>query len=441
MLNEVASSADDRPTLRSSVRALPGEDNVLHNQIRRMVMSVLSIEREATSDDTSSELIREGLQMIGAEGRPALVFEGRLLQESEAAYAQLDEQFATIDYLPLFREANGKHLIYAVSGRVKPQDRPVWPNVLLLVATLFSVLMLGTEMAINEINASNPAFARELLANFFTELWRGLPYAISVMLILGAHELGHYFLARRHKIAVSLPYFIPAPFISPIGTFGAFIQMREPMRNRKVLLDVGAAGPLFGLLFAIPILLIGLATSQVGPISPGGLIEGNSLLYALAKTITFGRFLPDGTVDVFVNQLAWAGWTGLLVTGLNLIPIGQLDGGHILYALIGDRARKLYFPLLGMMVLLVFITDAWMLWLVLLFLFGRFYAAPLDMITRLDSRRRWIALLSIAVFIVTFVPVPFSMAADGVLDPILESASLGPLAISMVALYTFMRRR
>src|SRR5690606_26585459 len=127
---------------------------------------------------------------------------------------------------------------------------------------------------------------------------------------LGSHELGHYFAARHHKIAVTLPYFIPAPFVSFLGTFGAFIQLREPMRNRKVLLDIGAAGPLTGLIFPIPIVFIGLATSTVGPMTPGGYLEGNSFLYALAKTIVFGRFLPDGQVDVYMNQLAMAGWAG-----------------------------------------------------------------------------------------------------------------------------------
>ncbi|MBL8157735.1 MAG: site-2 protease family protein, partial [Anaerolineae bacterium] len=135
-----------------------------------------------------------------------------------------------------------------------------------------------------------------------------------------------------------------------IGTMGAFIQLRQPMRNRKVLFDVGASGPLVGLLFAIPILFIGLSSAQLGQIIPGVpyLYEGDSLLYAFAKTLTFGRFVLDGAWDVMVtsSQLAWAGWTGLLVTALNLIPIGQLDGGHILYALIGERARRLYYPIL-----------------------------------------------------------------------------------------------
>jgi membrane-associated protease RseP (regulator of RpoE activity) len=165
---------------------------------------------------------------------------------------------------------------------------------------------------------------------------------------------------------------------------------------------------------AIPILIIGLATSIVSPIQPGSTVEGNSLLYALAKTIVFGRFLPDGQVDVLVNQLAWAGWTGLLVTALNLIPIGQLDGGHILYALIGEVARRLYYPLIGVLVALTFlVSEVWFFWLILLFLFGRVYATPLDMITRLDRRRQWIGALSLVIFLVTFTPIPFTVAEGG----------------------------
>ena len=191
---------------------------------------------------------------------------------------------------------------------------------------------------------------------------------IRLLLILGAHELGHYFAARHHRLAVTLPYFIPAPPpFSIFGTFGAFIQLREPMRNRKMLLDVGAAGPLVGLIFAIRILLIGLSTAQVGPIVPGGDVEGNSLLYAFSKILIFGRFLPDGAQDVYLNQIALAGWTGLLVTALNLMPVGQLDGGHILYSLIGNTARKLYYPfLIGMAALTVFFSGAWLFWVVVL---------------------------------------------------------------------------
>src|SRR5690606_34236519 len=123
--------------------------------------------------------------------------------------------------------------------------------------------------------------------------------------------------------------------------------------------DIGVSGPLVGLVFAVPILFIGLAQARVGPPIPGGFYEGDSLLYAFAKIVTFGRFLPDGNVDVVVNssQLAWAGWTGLLVSALNLIPVGQLDGGHILFALLGDRARRLYYPIMAVMIGLALVAQ------------------------------------------------------------------------------------
>src|SRR5690606_10828231 len=139
------------------------------------------------------------------------------------------------------------------------------------------------------------------------QIWRGWPFAASILLILGAHELGHYFAARRHNVPVTLPYFIPMP-LSLFGTLGAFIRLQGPVNNRRALFDVGAAGPLAGLVFALPILFFGLATSDVGPISPGGLFEGNSVLYSALKYLVFGRLLPGGGEDVYLNQVAWAGW-------------------------------------------------------------------------------------------------------------------------------------
>jgi len=407
MLNETASSTDDQPSARSSARLVTGEDDGLRQELREMVAGVFDIERE--SDQSNPALVGgEQILVMSRDTELVATFEGQLRMDSEAAYERLDRQMKPTNHLPLFRTHGDKQVIHVLRGRVTPKPRAVWVNIALFVATVFSVLMLGTQMAINEIASSDLQRAAGLMNNFFLELWRGLPYAVSILLILGAHELGHYFAARHHKIAVTLPYFIPAPFIGFLGTFGAFIQLREPMRNRKVLLDVGAAGPLTGLIFAIPILFIGLATSRVGPITPGGLLEGNSLLYALAKTLVFGRFLPDGAVDVYINQLAMAGWAGLLVTALNLIPLGQLDGGHILYSLIGERARKLYFPLLIAAGALAFLSSAWVLWVLLLLFFGRVYATPLDTITPLNRRRRWIALLSLLIFVVIFVPVPLS---------------------------------
>jgi membrane-associated protease RseP (regulator of RpoE activity) len=432
MLNETASSTEDRPVLRPSVRYEPNVDDARFDEVRRAVATVLLIEREMPTE--IEQLARDGAVLMNPQSRPLVTYEGRLLGDSEAAYDQLDGLLKESDHFALFRERDGKHIVHVLSGRVNPKPRRLWVNVVLFILTVFSVLIVGTEVAIGEIiyaTNNDQSVVRPLVENFFFELWRGLPYAVSIILILGAHEMGHYFAARRHNIAVTLPYFIPAPFISFLGTFGAAIQLREPMRNRKVLLDVGAAGPLAGLLFAIPILFIGLATSPVGPLTPGGLLEGNSFLYALAKTIVFGRFLPDGAEDVYINQLARAGWAGLLVTALNLIPLGQLDGGHILFSLIGNAARRVYWPLVVASVALAFVSEAWIFWIILLFLLGRVYAVPLDMITPLDRRRRFWAILSLFLFIVIFVPIPLTQIPAGTSVVPRDSAMILPMLTAM----------
>ncbi len=437
MINETASSADDRPALRPAPDYEPVDESGLRVELRQIVMQVMQIEREPT-DDPGARIQRDGLLLMRQDASLTATFEGTLLIDSEAAFAQVDEAFARLDHVPYFRLVGGRHVIHAVYGRVSPRPRSWYLNAVLFVATFFSVLLLGTQIAINEIAAANMQEAQRLIANIVPELWRGLPYALSLLLILGAHELGHYFAARKHRIAVSLPYFIPAPFISFLGTFGAFIQQREPFRNRKAMLDIGAAGPLFGLVFAIPIVFIGLATSPIGPVTPGGLLEGNSLIYAFAKTIVFGRFLPSGGEDVYMNQLTQAGWAGLLVTALNLIPLGQLDGGHILFALIGERARRLYLPVLALLAAMIFISEFWLLWVILLFLIGRFYAVPLDMITPLDARRRWVALLAIALFVLTFVPTPLSVVPDSGLP--LPRDTVFQLSVAVMIGFLWLRR-
>jgi hypothetical protein len=364
-------------------------DNLLV-RLRDAVSEVFFIETESSGDPA------------GRDGRVTATYNGRLLIDSEQAYAQVDERFEPLDHVPVFSVVNGKQVVTALKGRFKVTPRDWKLNAVLFVATVLSLLFVGSGGNINN-------------------LLNGLPYALGVILILGTHELGHYFAARHHKVAVTLPYFIPLPLPLPysLGTMGAFIQLREPMRNRKVLLDVGAAGPLAGLIVAIPVLLIGLKTSPVTLTAAMQIFslkgqagffwqEGNSILYALAKIVTFGHFLPDGMRDVYINQLATAGWTGLLVTALNLIPVGQLDGGHAIYSLIGERARVLFFPALAILALLTTVSQVWIIWLILIFALGRLYATPLDMITPLNPRRRAIAIIALIVFVLVFVPVPFT---------------------------------
>jgi membrane-associated protease RseP (regulator of RpoE activity) len=169
----------------------------------------------------------------------------------------------------------------------------------------------------------------------------GLSYSVPLLAILLCHELGHYLVARLYGVDASLPYFIPLPPGIGFGTLGAVIGMRQVTSDRKKLIDIGAAGPLAGLLVAIPVLLYGLMHSPVATIPSGGMQEGNSILYAVLKHIAKGAWLPDGSQDVSPNPTAWAGWVGLLVTMINLLPIGQLDGGHIATAYFGNRYNRI----------------------------------------------------------------------------------------------------
>lgn len=326
-------------------------------------------------------------------------FRGRFLRDAADLFDDLRRRFELHGFTPLVRQEEGRTALIAMPGVFNPPDSNWLVNLLLFLLTVLSTLFVGSSYGAES-------------AEQVWQLWRGWPFSLSILLILGAHELGHYFAARYHNVPVSLPYFIPMP-LSIIGTMGAFIRLKAPVKNRRALLDVGAAGPLAGLVFAIPILLYGLATSEVGRTIPGGLLEGNSILYALAKFLVFGRVLPADGMDVFLNQVAWAGWVGLLVTGLNLIPVGQLDGGHIAYVLFGKRARMLFGPViiaLGAISLYSYFQGApastWLIWIVLLFVLGRHYAQPLDDVTPLDPTRRAIAIFTLILFFLVFVPIP-----------------------------------
>ncbi len=390
------------------------EDASNADAIQARVANIMAVGRVYQAQ--LSELNPEDLALTGRDQQVRVSFAGTLTGDSRAAYQTLDEALAEIDCFALLRDNTGDdaeqhpHLVHVVEGRyTPPAPYPLWVNFALLIATVFSVLMVGLTIAVGQIAQTDPALADRIALGGLNELWRGLPYAFSIMLILGAHEMAHYAMIRRHGIAGTLPYFIPAFMISPFGTFGAAIMLRGPIRDRRALFDLGASGPLAGLFFAVPILIIGLATSSIITVSPGGYVEGNSILYAMSKLAVFGEMLPNGQHDVLVNQLAWAGWTGLFVTALNLIPLGQLDGGHVLYALAGDWARRLYWPLMAVgLLLMLFVSTVWMLLFAMLFLFGRHYAVPLDNVTRLDERRANLAGLVLMAFVLIFVPVPLS---------------------------------
>jgi membrane-associated protease RseP (regulator of RpoE activity) len=241
-------------------------------------------------------------------------------------------------------------------------------------------------------------------------------FSACFMAILLAHEGGHYLAARLHREDVSLPFFLPGPPLFPLpGTFGAFIRLRAPVASRKALLDIGAAGPLAGLAVALPVLLLGLSLSAVGPIREGGLYEGNSLLYLLAKRLVHGP-IPAGH-DVFLHPVAMAGWWGILITALNLFPVGQLDGGHVAYALLRARApalnRAVFGGLLGLALGLFAFrglgqAGSWVLWIALLVLMGIEHPPMGDPAERLGPLRRAAGFACLGLFLLTFTPVPMS---------------------------------
>ncbi len=356
-------------------------------------------------------------------------YRGHLLADSVEAYDQLAESLKPHGVTPLFRAEEGRHVIYLAAKQPAPlKERPI-TNIVLFALTVFSVMLAG-------INPEGPApedpaaLFPFLLKNIFT----GAPFALSLLGILLAHELGHYFMSRYHKTPASLPYFIPFPF-SPLGTMGAAILMRAVPKNKRILFDIGVAGPIAGLVVAIPVLFYGLTLSQLITLepNPNGFMEGNSLLYLFAKFVIFGQLLPAplepqgflywvryffmggplpfGGTDVLIHPVAFAGWAGLLVTALNLIPAGTLDGGHVIYALFGEKARKALPVIIVLLGVLGFLWSGWWLWAALLLWLGQVHAQPLDQITALDPPRRMLAYAMIAVFFLLFIPVPFSLMA------------------------------
>lgn len=383
-----------------------------------------------------------------------LRYRGELTGDSIAAYEQLSTALQSYDITPLFRLEAGRQTILLVHGTVHPKPGRVSVNIILFLLTFLSVLFVGAQ------NSYNGPLPEDTLGQIWTlvmHIWVGWPFAVSLLAILLAHEFGHYFVGRARGAAVSLPYFIPLP-VGLLGTMGAFIQLKQLPRNRRALFDLAIAGPLAGLVVAVPLLVLGLVLSPVGvtqvinytktagtaDVCPNtasigetytcpdtNLLEGNSLLYLGMKYLVKGEILPSplhydvspllywiryyftghpipiGGRDVMLHPVAWAAWAGLLVTFLNLIPVGQLDGGHVLYAVFGKRVRYVFPVILVATLLLTFFWNGWWLWVIIIFLLGRSHAEPLDQITPLDSRRKILAVLMLVIFLLVLTPIPY----------------------------------
>ena len=404
-------------------------------------MEITSIETpvQSISPDPMTPLVNKIMRVDdvtwGSAKQNFLVrYRGRIVEEPKLAYDKLAASLEPLNITPLFRTESGRHTVILIKGVIRPTQSRTWINGLLFLLTLLSMPIGYILFTYNGPITGNIGI---LFRSVLSQLGGGLAFAVSLLAILLAHEFGHYLAARYHHTAVTLPYFIPFP-ISPFGTMGAFIQLKQPPKNKRILLDIGIAGPLAGLVVAIPVLLLGLYLSQLdhlpAAVNQGVSMEGNSILYLIAKFLVFGKWLPQpisygglnpilywlryiftglpipfGGTDVILHPIAWAGWAGLLVTALNLIPAGQLDGGHVLYVLLGKRARTVLPAILLILIVLGTIWTGWWLWAFLIFLLGRVYAEPLDQITPLDSNRRAIAILGLIIFVLVFTPVPLSL--------------------------------
>jgi len=323
---------------------------------------------------------------------------GHFITDTEEAFAQLWPIVRARGFTLRFRAEGDQQAILITEGIIQPTPNNRWLPPLLAVLTVLSIL--GTSVFFWH----GGDLTRE---TFATHLWEGIQFTVSLLAILLAHELGHYFMARRFGVAVTLPYLIPFP-LSLFGTMGAIIRIKDIPPNRRALLMIGAAGPLAGVIVGVPILLLGISLSKVQALPPGGgyLLEGNSILYGLLKYVVHGQWLPSGGVDMDMHPIAFAGWAGLFVTSLNLIPAGQLDGGHAARALFGEKTRFLTWGLIIALALLGFLWQGWWLWAMLIFLFSLRQVEPLDALSPLKRRELTIAAVLLILFVLTFTPIP-----------------------------------
>jgi membrane-associated protease RseP (regulator of RpoE activity) len=422
------------------VESMETERNLpsLHLQLNSAFASAYGDVAKTALGIVGQDMAVESIRTPEAPAPESLEVRGRLLRPSADVFSRWLAEFNNKGFTPFLRHDDStgatsgvQNVVLQVLTGVVPrtQSNP-WINLALFVVTVLSTLFVGVLYGVDVPLDPNAGFL-ELMWQILTTpslLVRGLPFAITLLGILSAHEFGHYFAARYHKVAVTLPYFLPMPL--GFGTLGAFIRLKEPVPDRRKLFDIGVAGPLAGLVLAVPLLFYGLSTSEVmvPQFSAGAMLEGNSFLYYYAKLWTFGQALPNPLtgMDVMMNDVTFAAWIGLLVTALNLLPLGQLDGGHTVFALFGKRARIINWVTLGGLLILGIAGLAevqaripglenvgysgWFMWLVLInFLGGPFHPPALDDVTELDPRRRWIGYAVIAIFVLIFTPVPLRM--------------------------------
>lgn len=360
-------------------------------------------------------LLTEGLLRAGVEDVLAvrerllrgavIVYRGQLRVAPERAVDLLLERFRPFGLTPFVRAEAGEVVVQALPLGETTERQRVEINLGLFLLTCVSTLAAGWFFI------GSPTFDALRASASWMRYLAGVPFAATLLAILGVHELGHYVTARRYGASVSLPYFIPAPPPFLFGTLGAIIRMRSPVRDRNALFDIAAAGPLAGLVIALPAMAVGLAWSRVAVVPDQGVIVfGQSLLMHWLAGLAFGP-LPDGTM-LFTHPIADAAWVGFFVTALNLFPVGQLDGGRIAYALFGHHHRRVGMATFVALIALGAVTGSinWFVWAGLLVLFiGFHHSPPLDDLTPLTPGRRAVGALCLLLLVLLIPPVPIAL--------------------------------
>ncbi|RKX70722.1 site-2 protease family protein [candidate division WOR-3 bacterium] len=319
---------------------------------------------------------------------------GSLTEPKAHSIERIKEVVAETPYFPIFTTEEEREVIDLIAMRPGPKKRNPLLNLLLFLATVFTTMFVGSRY-----NGGMPWVDPK-------DILLGIPFSLPLMAILTSHELGHYFTSRRFRVFTSLPYFLPIP-LSLFGTLGAIIKMDSVIPNRKALFWIGLVGPLTGFLVSIPIIYFGLKSSRVEPIAnyPGAIGFGNSLLFWLISRLTH-PVIPEG-MDIILHPMAFAGWVGLFVTGINLIPMGQLDGGHIAYSILLKNRRFLSYLVIAALAYLGIHWIGWYIWLVISIILGMREPLIQDRITPLPSRYRIFALIPLTIFALSFIPIPF----------------------------------
>jgi len=321
----------------------------------------------------------------------------------------LEEKFESLrlilsekKYIPMIRLEHGEHIIYIIKKQESKKRKSVWVNIVLLIATVFTTTLAGSLqwIDINQVDWINMIS--------FTYLWQGfIFFSVPLLLILGVHEMGHYYASKKHHVDASLPYFIPLPPPFLLGTFGALISTREPIPDRKALLDIGIAGPLCGFFVAIPISLIGFFLMQQQPFIPTSGGANMILLPPLLLQWMGSLFvIPENAI---IHPTLFAGWVGIFLTAVNLLPAGQLDGGHVARAILKEKHKYISWVVVFILVGLSFFYTGWLMFAIIILLFvGTQHQPPLNEITRLDTKRKLLGLIILIIFILSFAPIPFA---------------------------------